>query len=508
MKTLRTLLSIGLIACIAIGASAQVEKEQLAIDVEEPESSASAKVYLDEIIPALQKGQYRKFLSRADHALALCEPDDSATISLAYYMKSQACLGINDFDSWLASINAAVKFDGDYQPDRGLGYGLFGKYAESEADLAEYAEYWALSEAQTLQLARNLMQRGAYEEAIDIMENLWCVGNAEACRLAFECSMTLEKYDDAAYFGAFASRGSWGEILDYPQEKWLKVDESAAKVFDHADDVAFARYRLAVMRGDCEAALSNVGKIDMSDPDNKPGRSLKAECYMLFENHDKSIEEYEKYRDLIGGEEWRDDTKAQRNLALQYYFRGDYEKALDIFFEMQGNLQFDIAHCYMGLHQWDYAIAMLEAAVAADENAYDSEMRVFLADCHRMAGNQQRAEELYRELIDSDEFRELGFPVIMALASVGERDEALGLLPSAIDGEYVRKGSAQLYAGTVCLRVGDKDAALGYLEEALAAGFPNPGTVLSLADYAAISSDPGFQSIMKKYFPNNKYVQQ
>lgn len=506
MKTLRTLLSIGLIACIAIGASAQVEEEQLVVDVEEPESSASAKVYLDEIIPTLQKGQYRKFLSKADQALALCEPDDSATISLVHYMKSQACLGINDFDSWLANINAAVKFDGDYQPDRGLGYGLFGKYAESEADLAEYAEYGALSEAQTLQLARNLMQRGAYEEAIDRMEHLWCVGNAEACRLAFECSMTLEKYDDAAYFGAFASRASWGEILDYPQDKWVKVNEAAAKSFDNADEVAFARYRLAVLRGDCDAALSNIGMIDMSDPDNKPARTLKAECYMLFENHDKSIEEYEKYSDQIGGEEWLDDVLAQHNLALQYYFRGDYKKALNLFLEMPGYYPFDMAHCYMGLKQWDNAIATLEAAVAADEYAYDSEMRVFLADCHRMAGNQQRAEELYREVIDSDEFCELGFPVIMALASVGERDKALGLLPSAIDGEYVRKGSAQLYAGTVCLRVGDKDAALGYLEEALAAGFPNPGTVLSLADYAAISSDPGFQAIMKKYFPNNNNI--
>ncbi len=504
MKSVSTLFaSLIMPAGIITASNAVSQSETLAANTDVLDRQKLCKTMIDLGEKAYDSNKPRKALQYLDEALELCDPTDSLSILYAHNIKSLAYKKLNDYDNWLSEKNTISVTYGAYVDldDLAADYAYFGKLKESDEVLAKYYEEWGGSLSYYTQAAKNHMARGDYQAALDLLiypHNLY--PTREVYDLSFECFMKKGDYFNAANAIIYTNDSfSW----NFTGDQYQRLVEAIPQAIDCDIDRIYVQAVVAKWAEDYDKADELLRSIDYSDKDAKPFRICLPQMYMNLGDLDKTIVEFESYRDDVGSFAWGMDYISRTNLAIHYYYNCQYDEALDLLYSLPVTYHLDLAYCYMGKRQWENALSTLEKGVETANFKSIDEMKLYLADMYHLLGNDDRANELYHEVIEADEFAEAGLATEMAYASIGEKDKALSLLQLRYDDKKNFKGLYNLYEGCVYLRLGDKSNALKCLEKALSNGFYCPGLIMTNPDYAKIENDSEFRSIMNKYFPHN-----
>jgi len=125
-------------------------------------------------------------------------------------------------------------------------------------------------------------------------------------------------------------------------------------------------------------------------------------------------------------------------LGEAYLNQRKYELAIPQFEEAikkdpeMNEARYGLGKCFHGLGKYEEAAKILEELIAIDKK-YDYGNAIFgLAECYRLAGNDARALEAYKEVIDSFAFFKAYYHYGHLLDKLGNKQEAIDQMKSLI----------------------------------------------------------------------------
>ncbi len=460
------------------------------------------------------KGERADAMQCINHALKVNNPKRSGTpMSTLYWWKAFLYDDMSDYANASANYRKAYelskKDDKENRHNIGFRYAqsLYNedKIAESDAIFREMLSEDEADQGAMVGLSRNMINRGEYKDAIDLLEKCKKYGEdyAEVYRFKMQAYDKLgetskaidagldwfDKYDDAslsAIFKVLSKRTNYAEaslksrvkksdnpfrwkyFLCYFYENTrqyaeaVKAYDNLEQEFGHYDEINLYRSACYAELGLFELAIADISKTMEKGPD-WDALTSRADYYRLSGDLDAAIQDFS-----AAIEEMPDDPYAYYKRGWCYEMKGECAKALEDY-----NMGIEMSEDYPFLFVTRGKLLLRE-------------------------GNQEEAREDFEKVIQKDTTATDGSCRHYALHFLGRDEEAEQWMDKVIADD---PGDAGNYYDRACLYslMGRQEESIASLRTAFEKGYRSFQHIKMDSDMDAVRGLPAFQALMAEY---------
>ena len=433
-----------------------------------------------------RKGERADAMKSINHALKVNNPKKSGTpMSTLYWWKAFLYDDMGDYVN--ATVNYRKAYDLSKKDDKENRNNIGFRYAQSlynedklEESDAIFREILSEDEADQgamVGLSRNMIRRGEYKEAVDLLEKCQKYGEdyAEVYRFKLQAYDKLgettkaidagldwfDKYDDAslsAIFKALSKRANYAEaslksrakktdnpfrwkyFLCYFYENTrqyadaVKAYDSLEQEFGHYEEINLYRSACYAELGLFELAIADISKT-MEQDTGWDALTSRGDYYRLSGDLDAAIKDFS-----AAIEELPDDAYAYYKRGWCYEMKGEREKAMEDYnmgIEMSEDEPFLFVtrgKLLLREGKQDEAMADFEKVIQKDTTAGDGSCRHYAL---HFLGRDQEAEQWMDKIIAAEPDDAGNYYNSACLYSLmGRADEALASLRTAFEKGY------------------------------------------------------------------------
>ena len=477
-------------------------------ELDEHGENGYAYVYLSYI--HYYNEEYGRALADAENALKYIPKKDKEYKGICHYRKAGIYYALDRYDEAIAEYTAAIAFnpeDIESLRERAQVYYEQEKYDMADADYRAMMKITPNHWAACMGLGRNEVDRGNFESALDIFDNVIALYSNYARAYAFraEAYSGLKRYNEAA--------------SDIVKALELDSDNKAFRLMMSVSDSAFVQMSTKLKAMSVNDANNSywpycLGVIceradKFNDAIGHYMKSLKLDEDAITCERISSC--YEGMADWASAIEYMDkaislnpkDSDLLMSKAEIFYEAGNVQKAVAMMDEYV-ELNPDNAGGYATRGWYKDGLNDIDGAVEDYTTALTLNPDIIFIYCSRahlysLKGEDELARKDYEMVVQKDTVPDNNSSAMFALHHLGRNEEAAAWMDKILESND--DNGSNYNAACLYSLMGDMEKSLYYLEQSFVKGYKSYHHMMNDSDLENVRKTEAFVSLMEKYFP-------